>query len=287
MSLLSPQLQAFVKIVQYRTVHGAAEALHITQTAVTQRIRALEQKLRVTLFIRTRRGMFLTPEGEALLRYCQAVQGLEGETLSLIQRTGLATDIQVCITGPTSIMHARIIPQCFSVMEQYPKMLMHFDITDSEERVKSLRSGLCQFAIIQPEHVTLEMQHKLLKPEDYVLVCSASWQHRSLEEIIQYERIIDYNPADQMTFNYLRYYQLADKAVFKRHFVNRTESLAAMVAAGYGFGVLTTEFSKPYVESGQLIILNEGRIYQEALALVWYARHEPPAYFAALINAMI
>ncbi len=72
MSLLSPQLEAFVAITRYRTVHAAAVDLHITQTAVTQRIRTLETRLRTTLFTRTRRGMLLTPEGEALLRYCHA-----------------------------------------------------------------------------------------------------------------------------------------------------------------------------------------------------------------------
>ncbi len=82
MSLLSPQLQAFQAIVKYKTVHAAADTLNVTQTAVTQRIRALEEKLRVTLFIRTRRGMLLTSEGEALLRYCQAVRDIEGEALA-------------------------------------------------------------------------------------------------------------------------------------------------------------------------------------------------------------
>ena len=68
MSLLSPQLQAFLKVAEQKTVHGAADKLFLTQTAVTQRIRTLETSLGTTLFIRTRRGMALTSEGGALLR---------------------------------------------------------------------------------------------------------------------------------------------------------------------------------------------------------------------------
>ena len=42
MSLLDPRLQAFVSVIRNQTVHGASKELGLTQTAVTQRIRALE-----------------------------------------------------------------------------------------------------------------------------------------------------------------------------------------------------------------------------------------------------
>ncbi|PJB09950.1 MAG: LysR family transcriptional regulator, partial [Gammaproteobacteria bacterium CG_4_9_14_3_um_filter_38_9] len=86
MSLLSPNLIAFMAIVKHKTVHGAADAIHLTQTAVTQRIRSLEKQLKTTLFVRTRRGMVLTQEGEALWRYCMAAKSLEGEALARIQK---------------------------------------------------------------------------------------------------------------------------------------------------------------------------------------------------------
>src|SRR5579863_9181565 len=122
MSLLSPQLEAFLAIVRCKTVHGAGDELHLTQTAVTQRIRALEERLRTTLFIRTRRGMLLTSEGEALLRYCQAVRAIEGEALAKIKGAGTETEIQLCITGPTSIMRSRIIPQCIPILKKFPNL---------------------------------------------------------------------------------------------------------------------------------------------------------------------
>ena len=62
MILLDPQLHAFEAIVKTGTVHAAAKLLHLTQTAVTQRLRMLEQKMKTTLFIRSRRGMQLTTE---------------------------------------------------------------------------------------------------------------------------------------------------------------------------------------------------------------------------------
>jgi DNA-binding transcriptional LysR family regulator len=286
MSLLSPQLQAFIAIAKYKTVHAAANTLHITQTAATQRIRGLEANLGTTLFIRTRRGMQLTPEGEALLRYCHAATELEGEALAKIKGAGTETDIRVCITGPSSIMRSRIIPQCFLVMKQFPHLLIQFDISDLENRVRLLRSGDSQLAVIGEEDVTPEMEHKILHPERYLLVCSSRWKDRRLNEIIQEEHIVDYDPSDQMTFQYLKQYHLIEKANHERHFANRTDALAMMLIAGYGYGVLTEEFAKPYIDKKELIVLNEGKMYENVLALAWYVRHEPPAYFSALINTI-
>lgn len=287
MSLLSPQLEAFVAIVNQKTVHGAAEQLYLTQTAVTQRIRALETKLHTTLFIRTRRGMALTSEGEMLLRYCKAVLDIEGKTLSLIQGAGVSSIIEMGITGPTSIMRSRILPQCFNLMRMFPSLLMQFDINDLPERVKLLQSGACQFAILQQESILPEMACKSLMPEHYVLVCSSNWKKRKLRDIIEHERIIDFDPSDQMTYNYLKKYDLFHYAKLERHYVNRTDALATMIAEGLGYGVLTLEFANYYVKNKQLLVLNEGKNYENLMALAWYDRPERPPYFKAIIERII
>src|SRR3954468_1547804 len=109
MSLLDPKLQAFVAVVRNQTVHGAAKTLKLTQTGVTQRIRALEAQLGVTLFVRSRRGMTPTQEGEALFRYCRGASELEGTALSHIVGAGKDAAINITISGPTSIMTSRIV----------------------------------------------------------------------------------------------------------------------------------------------------------------------------------
>ncbi len=183
-------------------------------------------------------------------------------------------------------MGSRIIPQCIPVIKEFPKLQLHFDINDVENRIKSVRSGEAQFAIVQQADVPAEMCKKKLNPEDYVLVCAPSWKKRTLYDIIQNERIIDFDPTDQITFNYLKKHRLFSKARHDRHFANRIESLALMIIEGAGYGVLTKEFSEHYVKDRKLILLNEGRVYENEIALVWYERPEPPHYFSALIDAM-
>lgn len=286
MSLLSPALQAFIAVAKCKTVHGAADSLYLTQTAVTQRIRTLEIRLSTTLFIRSKRGMLLTPEGEALLRYCLAAQDLEGKTLAEINQAGADTEVSLSIMGPTSIMHSRVIPKCHDVLTRFPKLLMEYIISDTAHGNKYLKSAECQFTIIEQEALEPEFTYKPLKPEHYVLVCSSAWKKRTLKSILQKERIIDFNRYDKMTYHYLKKYQLYDFAKHDRHFVNRTDSLANMIAAGLGYGVLTHEFCEPYLNRGELIILNDGKVYENIMVLAWFERHEPSAYFTAIIDAI-
>jgi DNA-binding transcriptional LysR family regulator len=62
-------LRTFLEVARLRHFGQAAEALHLTQAAVSARIKLLESTLGVRLFDRIKRDIRLTPEGNRLLRY--------------------------------------------------------------------------------------------------------------------------------------------------------------------------------------------------------------------------
>src|SRR5439155_1129055 len=69
--VLMAQLEAFAAVARVGNVSRAAEALHLTQPALTARLQVLEADLAVQLFVRGPRGMTLTDAGETLLPYAQ------------------------------------------------------------------------------------------------------------------------------------------------------------------------------------------------------------------------
>lgn len=64
-------LRTFLELNRTRHFGRAAEALSLTQAAVSSRLKSLEQQLDVTLFERSRREMRLTPEGSRLIRHAE------------------------------------------------------------------------------------------------------------------------------------------------------------------------------------------------------------------------
>jgi DNA-binding transcriptional LysR family regulator len=286
MRLLSHNLQAFVSIVHHQTVHGAASELGITQTGVTQRIRALEAELSTTLFIRSRRGMKLTTEGQALFRYCQATQDLEGEALAQIVGGARKSEVRITICGPTSVMSSRVVSQCLPILKKFENLLFTFQVNDLDSRVEDLRAGSVNLAIVSPTHVAREMDSKMMKPEKYLMVGSPSWKGRRFQEVVKTERLIDFDPTDNTSIQYLKNFNLVEHVRSERHFVNNNESLIGMFCNGYGYGVLTMDVARPYLERGDLIPLNSGAVFENALALAWYPRHQMPEYYQAIISAI-
>lgn len=286
MSLLSPHLKAFMAVVQRGTVHGAGKSLHLTQTGITQRIRTLEQELGATLFLRSRKGMRLTQEGEVLLRYCRGVIDLEGETLNQIQEFGKSKAVFLTLAGPTSVMASRIVELCSDLYHQWPQLHLSFNLTDADDRISLVREGKASLAIVSPEQVPLEMASKVLRPDQYILVASSRWKGRRLAEVLENERVIDFDEGDLTTLNYLKKFQLNSQLKRPRIYANDNEVILKLFSKGVGFGTLTQEVARPYLESGELYALNGGAILEDPLALVWYPRPVMPAYFKALIGVI-
>lgn len=293
MSLMSPQLQAFLAVAQQGTVHRAASTLRITQTGVTQRLKALESQLGLALFERSRKGMRLTAEGEALLRYCQKVIEIEGETLALFERNEGQSSIKekviqrLSILGPSSMMRARIIPNCASLAERFPQLRFTFEIEDSiEVGLAKLRAAQIQMAIIPSQFVPKELDRKTLKAESFALYVPAAWKKRSLEDIVAEESIIDFSERDQFTLDFLQLFPGIEPYAGDRHFANNTDALASMIGAGLGYSVLADDFA---ASVGDLFKLEKLKLDQKLFvdfALVWYPRPEMPTYFRAVVDSI-
>ena len=284
MSLLSPELQAFVAIVKNSTVHGAAKEIGLTQTGVTQRIRALEKKVNVCLFTRSRKGMRLTEEGEALYIYCQKVLDIEGETLSLVKGSAVQKNVRIQIAGSSSIMRSRIIPNTIKLTDNFPEIRFTYHFTDDESPIRYLKSGECQLAVLSTLEVVNELDSKMLEPEIYIMVGAYSWRNRDIKDILKNERLVDFNYGDKVTLEFLKKYKIEHLANKEGHYVNNTDGLLSLLTIGKGYSVLSKRFVEPYIKNKQLTHLLPDKHTKIAFALAWYPRKEMPKYFKELIK---
>lgn len=80
--MFNPQLTVFVRVADLGSFNKAAETLFISPTAVMKQVNALEKHLELTLFVRGRRDVTLTPEGQVIYRHAlrlfeQSAQALQ------------------------------------------------------------------------------------------------------------------------------------------------------------------------------------------------------------------
>lgn len=284
MMIAHTQLPTFMAVAELSNLSAAAKKLGITQTGATQRIKSLEQSLGVTLFTRSRSGMRLTEEGRLLLRYCTAVSNLEGQFLSVVKEGGQVREVELCLVGPMSLLAGRVVPRCSEILKKWPSLNLRFVIDSNANRLNQLKRGSCDLAFVFPHEVGLELDSKLVKPVEYLLVATPKWKGRSLKEILETEKLLAYHPDDTTGLDYLRTFNLLESFKRSKFCVSENITLIRLLELGLGFGVLPKEIAESLIAGGRLVSLNQGRSYKIPFALAWYPRREMPDYFREIVK---
>ena len=131
--MLLAQLTSFVEIARTGNLSRAAEALFVTQPALTSRLQVLERELGSELFVRTRRGMRLTEAGKAFLPF--AVRSLEtvaeGRRLVAEIAQGGAGELTI---GAAPAVSTYVLPALLKEFhEAHPKVRLSVRTGHSEE----------------------------------------------------------------------------------------------------------------------------------------------------------
>jgi len=284
MMIAHTQLPTFMAVAELSNLSAAAKKLGITQTGATQRIKSLEQSLGVTLFTRSRSGMRLTEEGRLLLRYCTAVSNLEGQFLSVVKEGGQVREVELCLVGPMSLLAGRVVPRCSEILKKWPSLNLRFVIDSNANRLNQLKRGTCDLAFVFPHEVGLELDSKLVKPVEYLLVATPKWKGRPLKEILETEKLLAYHPDDTTGLDYLRTFNLLESFKRSKFCVSENITLIRLLELGLGFGVLPKEIAESLIAGGGLVSLNQGRSHKIPFALAWYPRREMPDYFREIVK---
>src|SRR5271166_380321 len=110
----------------------AGENLHLSQSAVSRQVAALEYELKISLFHRHARGLLLTEQGEILFRTVQEVMGkLEGARLRLSDSREKPHG-QLRVTANTGFGAAAMAPRIPEFRRLYPDIDLMVILTDDE-----------------------------------------------------------------------------------------------------------------------------------------------------------
>ncbi len=122
-------LQAFIMIAREGSFTRAASALGVTQSALSQAIKTLEERLGIRLLTRTTRSVSLTEAGEHLLasighRFDEIEAELDALSALRDKPAG-----QVRITTGENAMRSVLLPKLMPLMHQYPDVRIEFDVS--------------------------------------------------------------------------------------------------------------------------------------------------------------
>lgn len=150
--MLTAQVAGFLEIAHRRNLSRAAEALHVTQPALTARLQALEAELGTPLFERSHRGMRLTDAGRAFLPYAErAAAALEsGRALVGEHARGDAGRLTI---GTAPSVGAYVLPGLLArYLERFPGIRLIVRTGHSEEIADLVAAGELDVGLIRELH---------------------------------------------------------------------------------------------------------------------------------------
>ena len=147
-------LQYFLEVAEKENITKAAEALHITQPALSRQLAELEKELNTQLFLRGKKRTTLTEEGRLLQKRAQEITSLVHKTKEEMLHT---TDT---ISGSVHIGCAETEGMRFllhiqkEILNQYPHIICQLYDGHNADIMEKLDKGLLDFGVLSaPSHL--------------------------------------------------------------------------------------------------------------------------------------
>jgi DNA-binding transcriptional LysR family regulator len=195
MALNFHQLHIFFTVSDRGSFSAAAQALHMTQPAVTMQIQALEEYFGTKLFHRSTKKIELTEAGKALLVYAK-------RSIELVKETDLAMSKFThmlqgrLLLGASLTVGEYILPRLLGPFNQeYPNIAIQMKVMNStqilEEMLRhQLTFGLIEAQVVHPDVHTepvLSDELKLVVPNGHPL---AEAEQVTMEDVLEYPFIL-------------------------------------------------------------------------------------------------
>ena len=165
-------LRTFLELNRTRHFGRAAEALFVTQAAVSSRLKSLEEQLGVILFERSKREMRLTPEGGRLVRHSEK---LIAAWRSARQDVSLAeASEQLVIGGSLRLWDVLLQRWLHDLRRAYPTLAIISEAQTPDFLTRKLIDGTLDVAILlEPAQLDI-MQIREVATVEFILVSSDS-----------------------------------------------------------------------------------------------------------------
>ena len=132
-------VRAFVSVADFGSMTASAHALHLTQAAVSQQIKRLEESFGFDLFERDRRGMRLTNEGERLFGKAKRFLSLNDEIWADMTTPAFKGEVRLGV--PYDLVGNHLPPILKSYSTAFPQVEITLSCLTSPQLIEAIRAG--------------------------------------------------------------------------------------------------------------------------------------------------
>lgn len=239
--MLYAHLESFVEVARRGNVSRAAEALFLTQPAITARLKSLEGGLGVELFVRSPRGMKLSDAGRAFLPYAERTIAAFDEGRQLVANLREGTMGALVIAAAPAVS-TYVLPEILRAFRgTYPRVRLGVRTGHTEEVLEMVLRAEAHIGIGRPiRHPDIELTPVL--DDEMLLVVSARhpfarrgkvrMDELAAERLILFDRTSSYH---ELTSSLFRQAGVVPASTLE---LDNVEAAKKMVQQGIGVALL-------------------------------------------------
>lgn len=272
-------LKVFCDLAEAQSFSKAAQLNKVTQSAVSQQIRALEQRFGVTLVDRGRRNFALTPEGVALLEAARDILDIYNHlgTRLLTLRNVVSGELRVA--SIFSIGLHELPPRLKLFREKHPEVQVHLEFRRSQQVYQEVLNGLVDIGLVAYPVKRAGLAFEVFDEDRMVLIVPPGHPLAGRGsvplEALQGEKFISFEPdlpTRKVIDRHLRQHQVEPIHVME---FDNIETVKRAVEVESGISIVPENTVRREVESGLLhSVPLEGPRLSRPLGVI-YRRNRP------------
>ena len=284
------QIRAFLAVAQSLSFAVACERLHLSQSALSLTIKALEESLGGRLFSRTTRNVALTPEGESLLPLARRlVADWDNAEDEMRQRFTLQRG-RVTLAAMPSFAGNLLPPILKTFRARYPKVNVTVNDVINEQVLEMVRDRQVELGVAFEPMQSASLQFTPLYIDRFVAVVPSDSPLAGLAEI-------DWNTLLQQPFITLQRPSTV-RVMLEEHLLARDTKLPVefeshqlatvgrMVASGLGGSAVPALCAEQMRELGAHCITLSDPVIERAIGILTKPGHELSAAAQALFDIL-
>jgi len=282
------QLRTFVTVADFGHLTRAAEALHLSQPAVSGHIKALEEGFGVTLFERSSSGMSLTPSGRRLLaESAQIISAVEHLKHSAQQLRGEPTGkLKVGTVLEPSIL--RVGDLLLQARDLYPQIELELAQVMSSDALARVRGGALDASFYFGAAPDADLAAIELRDIGYHVAMPAAWadelESASWEAIASRPWIVAPEPSTHRRL-VMELFHAPTPSPERIVEADNESVIHNLVESGIGLSLIRSEIATQSVDAGRIVIW-QGPGVTTSLWLVHLADRATDPLLEALTDAL-
>lgn len=252
------QVRTLLAVVDEGTFDAAAAALHVTPSAVSQRVKALEQRTGRVLLVRTK-PVRPTESGQVVVRFARQLARLERDARAELGMNDAGDATRVSIAVNADSLATWFLAALVRVPAE-PPLCFELRREDESRTATLLREGLVMAAVTSSPDPVAGCSVRPLGRMRYLAAAGPEFADRHLGgplgDALVRAPVMTFDRSDDLQDGFVRRLRRSRTgASAVRHLVPTSEGFLSSVVAGLGWGLIPEVQLEPLLRAGRLVQL--------------------------------